>query len=114
MDENHGTGSVDKTDRESAQVQKPGTKRASAEYIVSRIHMLEYHQSLLLPHKTFCEIKLDNGFCVTGESAPADPENFNPEFGRKLAYDNAFRHLWPLFGFLICEDRHQNRDTPGL
>src|SRR3972149_3502077 len=106
--EDHGTGSVQKTDGEAQAVQQPGTNRASAEYIISRIANIQYHQSPVLSHKTFCEILLDNGFCVTGESPPADPANFNEAFGRKLAYDNAFRHLWPLFGFLICEDRYHD------
>lgn len=104
----HGTGAVDSSDKGAADIQKPGTKRATAEYIVSRIAGVEYFQSPLTPHKTYCELLVDNGFTVTGESAPADPANFDATFGKKLAYDNAFSKLWPLFGFLICE---QNRDA---
>ena len=32
-----------------------------------------------------------------------NPENYNEEIGNKIAYDNAFRQLWPLFGFLLAE-----------
>lgn len=59
---------------------------------------------------THCRIILDNGFSVSGESACVNPENYNEEIGQKIAYDNAFRHLWPLFGFLLAEKnklRHQ-------
>lgn len=105
----HGTGAVEASDKEAQAVQQPGTKRAPADEIKARIARVEYFQSPVLPHKTYCEILLDNGFCVHGDSAPADPDNFNPELGRKISYDKAFRELWPLFGFLICEDRLQGR-----
>ena len=44
-----------------------------------------------------------NGFKVVGKSAPASPENFDPEKGRELAYEDAFRQLWPLEGYLLRE-----------
>lgn len=106
--ENHGTGAIDKGDKAAADIQKPGTKRATVEMIVSRIDNIEYFQSPLTPHKTYCEILIDNGFTVTGESAPADPANFDAVFGMKLAYDNAFSKLWPLFGFLVCEEKRND------
>ena len=33
---------------------------------------------------TLCTIKMKNGFYVTGESAPASPENFNADLGKKF------------------------------
>ena len=48
---------------------------------------------------TICVLTLVNGFTVTGESACASPENFNAELGRKFAYEDAVRQLWPLMGF---------------
>jgi hypothetical protein len=42
---------------------------------------------------------VDNGFTVIGKAAPASPDNFDPELGRKLAYEDAIRQLWPLMGF---------------
>jgi hypothetical protein len=38
---------------------------------------------------------------VHGQSAPADPENFDQAFGEKLARDDAIRQLWPLEGYLL-------------
>lgn len=48
---------------------------------------------------TFCALVLRNGFIVTGESACASPENFDPEIGRKIAKANAVNKIWPLMGY---------------
>lgn len=48
---------------------------------------------------TFCVLVLKNGFTVTGESACASPENFDPELGRKIARQNAVAKVWPLMGY---------------
>jgi len=55
------------------------------------------HQALGL--LTFCVLVLKNGFTVTGESACASPENFDPEIGRKIARQNAVQKIWPLMGY---------------
>lgn len=48
---------------------------------------------------TFCVLVLRNGFTVTGESACASPENFDPEIGRNIARQNAVAKVWPLMGY---------------
>lgn len=48
-----------------------------------------------------CMLIMRNGFMVLGKSAPASPENFNAELGRKLAYEDCIRQLWPLMGFAL-------------
>ncbi len=48
---------------------------------------------------TFCVLVLRNGFTVTGESACASPENFDPEIGRKIARESAVQKIWPLMGY---------------
>lgn len=50
---------------------------------------------------SLCFLVMKNGFTVVGKSAPASPENFNAEFGKKLAYDDCIRQLWPLMGFAL-------------
>ena len=50
---------------------------------------------------TFCVLVLRNGFTVTGESACASPENFDPEIGRKIARENAVQKVWPLMGYAL-------------
>jgi hypothetical protein len=63
----------------------------------------EYMKSRIGETVTYCRIVLDNGFSASGESARVNPENYNQQIGEKIAYDNAFRQLWPLFGFLLAE-----------
>ncbi|EAP6673928.1 hypothetical protein PC032_004832 [Salmonella enterica] len=59
---------------------------------------------------TFCVLVLRNDFTVTGESACASPENFDPEIGRKIARDNAVNKIWMLEGYLLKQRLH---DTGG-
>lgn len=50
---------------------------------------------------TLCMVKCTNGFMVIGKSAPASLENFDIEKGRKFAYEDCIRQLWPLMGFAL-------------
>ena len=50
---------------------------------------------------SICILVMRNGFTVIGKSAPASAANFNAELGRKLAYEDAIRQLWPLMGFAL-------------
>lgn len=52
---------------------------------------------------TLCVVTVENGFQVVGKSAPADAKNFNVAAGRQFAYEDAFRQLWPLEGYLMRE-----------
>ena len=59
---------------------------------------------------TFCVLVLKNGFTVTGESACASPENFDPVIGCKIARGNAVNKIWMLEGYLLKQRLH---DTGG-
>jgi hypothetical protein len=50
---------------------------------------------------TFCVLVLRNGFTVTGESACANPENFDAAIGRRIARENAVQKIWPLLSFRL-------------
>jgi hypothetical protein len=50
---------------------------------------------------TVCCLSLRNGFTVVGESACADPANFNVELGQKIARDNARQKIWALEGYAL-------------
>ena len=50
---------------------------------------------------SICILVMRNGFTVIGKSAPASPENFNADLGRKFAYEDAIRQLWPLMGYAL-------------
>lgn len=54
-----------------------------------------------LPLLSICILVMQNGFMVVGKSAPASAENFNAELGKKLAYEDAIRQLWPLEGYAL-------------
>jgi hypothetical protein len=53
---------------------------------------------------SICIVVMRNGFTVIGKSAPASPENFNTDLGRKFAYEDAIRQLWPLMGFSLRDN----------
>lgn len=66
---------------------------------------------------SICILVMRNGFTVIGKAAPASPENFNPELGRNLAYEDAIRQLWPLMGFALrdrlADARRANEERLG-
>lgn len=94
------------TDQEltAALASLPG-ERVTPEYMLSRISEIQYRR--IGETLTLCNLVLDNGYSVRGESACVDPSNYREDMGQKLAHDDAFRKLWPLFGFLLAEARHR-------
>lgn len=106
--------SIEATDAESAAVAKNQSGRVSLADIEAAIGSI-YHvngaeaaatsgtaladATTPLSVLSLCFIVMRNGFTVVGKSAPADPANFNADYGRKLAYEDAVRQLWPLMGF---------------
>lgn len=52
---------------------------------------------------SICLVVMRNGFTIIGKSAPASPANFDRDLGRKLAYEDAVRQIWPLMGFALRE-----------
>lgn len=79
----------------------PSPDRITPEYLQSRIAERTFIRAT--GTLTICVLTLDNGFTVTGESACADPANYNQEIGEKIAYDMAERKIWPLLGFALKE-----------
>jgi hypothetical protein len=60
---------------------------------------------------TICILTLQNGFRVTGESACADPANFNEAKGRELAGKQAREKIWPLLGYVLRNKLHQEQQS---
>jgi hypothetical protein len=60
---------------------------------------------LVLPdgRTTLCILDLENGYSIKGLSACVDPAEFDETIGRKIAFDDAFRQIWPLEGYLLAE-----------
>ena len=53
---------------------------------------------------THCAITVEGGFTFTGESACADPANYDEIKGQKYAHENAISKMWLPYGFLL---KHQ-------
>lgn len=53
---------------------------------------------------TVCCTTLANGFTVIGKSACANPDNFEEELGRKLAFDDARQKIFALLAFRLCDE----------
>lgn len=56
---------------------------------------------------TVCQLTMQNGFTVRGESSCVSVENFNKELGEKYAYEKAFDAAWAFEGYLLAELRHR-------
>lgn len=60
---------------------------------------------LVLPDgkSTLCVLTLENGYTIKGISACVDAANFDMNIGRKIAFEDAIRQIWPLEGYLLAE-----------
>lgn len=56
---------------------------------------------------TICVIVLRNGFTLLGTSACASKENYNQDIGEKIARENAVEQIWPLMGYELRSQLHQ-------
>lgn len=90
------------SDAEAAAVQKT-PHRVTLESIEAKVESVEYINPQSAPHVTLAFVKLKNGFVLTGKSAPADPNNYNEELGKKFSYEDAVRQAWAHEGYLLCE-----------
>jgi hypothetical protein len=84
--------------------------RVTLEQIKSLIDREEYH--VFDDTLTVCVLTLKNGYKVLGQSACADPANFNEELGAKIAKEKAVAEIWPLAGFLLRDQLHRQEHIP--
>lgn len=105
--------SIRETDEASAAVASAPGKRISLSEIEARIaQRLDFLGSEIeiivpvsnataeaLDKLSICVLVMDNGFVVIGKSAPLSADNFNAELGKRFAYEDAIRQLWPLMAF---------------
>ena len=52
---------------------------------------------------TLCILEMENGYTIKGLAACVDPAEFDETIGRKIAFDDAIRQIWPLEGYLLAE-----------
>lgn len=83
--------------------------RVTVQSIEGKIESIDYVSVKADPNTvgTLCIITMKNGWVSTGFSAPASPENFDPEIGKHYAYQKAFEPLWQLEGYLLKESLHR-------
>jgi len=86
--------------------EKPVAPTVTYESIKKKIRHVDYWESPS-GKATVCELTLENGFTVRGESAVVCIENFKKDVGRKIAYDNAVEKIWMLEGYLLQEKLYQ-------
>lgn len=91
-------GSLEATDAASEAVRK-GFRITLAD-LKARVESVEY---IVRDHLTIAVLVLSNGWYLVGKSAPVDPDNFDAEYGKTLAYDDALRQAWPLVAFAYLE-----------
>lgn len=90
--------SLEATDRESEAV-RTGF-RITLDDLKRKVVSTEY---ITRDHLTVAIMQLDNGYWLVGRSAPVDPNNYDADYGRQLAYDDALRQAWPLVAFAHLE-----------
>ena len=90
------------TDDAAKAVQKT-EHRVTLDSLIEKIATVEYYFPTTMPTLTICILVVENGFAVVGKSASADPDNYDVEYGRRAARDDAVRQLWALEGYLLRE-----------
>lgn len=74
--------------------------RVTKESIEAKIQHVQYiHDGAL----TICILTMQSGFRQVGVAAPADPANYDVQVGERYAFEDAFKPLWKLEGYLLCE-----------
>ncbi len=74
--------------------------------ILAKVKRADY---LVMPDSTttVCQLKLENGYTVIGQSACVDPRKFNKAMGEQYAYENALDKIWELEGYLLKQRRFE-------
>lgn len=81
--------------------------RVTEDMICSKIKNIDF---TVMPSgkAVVCEITLENGFTVRGESAVVDPANFVLEIGQNIAFSHAVDKIWEVEGYLMQERKYQH------
>ncbi len=56
---------------------------------------------------TICQLTMENGFTVGGESSCASVAKFNKALGEEYSYKSALDKAWAFETYLLAEDRHR-------
>ena len=85
--------------------------KVTVEGIKAKIRAETY---LVLPdgRTTLCVLALQNGYTIKGMSACVDAAEFDLDLGRKYAFEDAFRQIWALEGYLLAEKMYWDAARP--
>lgn len=75
--------------------------RITLDDIKGRVESVEFIERGVL---NVAIVQLNNGYWLVGRSAPVDVTNYNSQYGRDLAYEDALRQAWPLLAFAHLEE----------
>ena len=80
--------------------------KVTKEALQAKIAAVDY---VVMPdgRTTICQLTMQNGFTVRGESSCVSAENFNKALGEKYAYAKAFDAAWAFEGYLLAELLHR-------
>lgn len=80
--------------------------RVTAEALAAKIVDATY---VVMPdgRTTICQLTMENGFTVRGESSCVSIENFNKALGEEYSHKSALDKAWAFEGYLLAEDRHR-------
>jgi len=80
--------------------------QVTAEALAAKIVDVQY---VVMPNgrTTICQLTMENGFTVGGESSCASVEKFNAQIGREYSYKSALDKAWAFETYLLAEDRHR-------
>lgn len=88
------------TEDEAAAVAKT-PNRVTLDSMKDKIEEIDYLHPNGAQHMTIAVVYLNNGYILVGKSVPADAENFDKELGKKFAFEDALRQLWPLEAYAL-------------
>lgn len=82
--------------------------KVTREALMAKIKKTDF---VLMPdgRTTICQLTMQNGFTIRGESACVDIANFNKDDGEMYARDSAIENAWAFEGYLLAERIHQTK-----
>ena len=75
--------------------------KVTLEHVFALLDEAETQEHVFWEKELMVSYRLKSGFTVTGRAACVSPENFDLEFGRKIAREDAKRQLWKFEGYLL-------------
>lgn len=91
----------------TASMPEPGQAPRVTEAHINSIIMGEDYVVMSDGRTTICQLTLNNGFTVRGESSCVSAANFYAELGRQKSRERAFEKIWELEGYLLAQRLHE-------